>query len=289
MRRRLLGGSLLAAFVVATGACGAPEGPSSAASSSSSTPSTSVTSKASPTSTKPSAGLARDVRRVVANHPDADIALAYAPVGGGVPVVVGDAPPLVAWSTIKVPLALAVVRAGDGERLSTDITSALTASDNEAAARLWESLGDGASASGAVEEQLRRGGDRRTGVPSRVVVEGYSPFGQATWRLTDQTRMTSALPCLSGSRPVTTAMGQVVDGQRWGLGGIAGARYKGGWGSTPEGYVVRQLGIVPGEGGRTAVTLQVRTGTHAQGTAIADQLAQVVRRHRDELPAGACS
>ena len=258
MRRRLFGGSLLAAFVVATGACGAPEGPSSAASSSTSTPSTSVTSRASPTSTKPSVGLARDVRRVVADHPDADI-------------------------------ALAVVRAGDGERLSTDITSALTASDNEAAARLWESLGDGASASGAVEEQLRRGGDRRTGVPSRVVVEGYSPFGQATWRLTDQTRMTSALPCLSGSRPVTTAMGQVVDGQRWGLGGIAGSRYKGGWGSTPEGYVVRQLGIVPGEGGRTAVTLQVRTGTHAQGTAIADQLAQVVRRHRDELPAGACS
>lgn len=223
-------------------------------------------------------------------HPDADIAVAFAPVGTGTKVqVMGEPTPLVAWSTIKVPLTLAVIRAGHGSS-TDDIRRALTASDNEAAARLWDHLGGGGTASAAVESQLRRGGDRRTRVPPQVTVPGYSPFGQATWRLTDQTRFTAALPCLSGSSEVTDDMGHVVDGQRWGLGGMSGAKFKGGWGSTPGGYVVRQLGIVPTKGakGATAVTLQVRTGTHEQGTGIADELVAALRTNRDQLPVGTC-
>lgn len=215
--------------------------------------------------------------------------MAWSPVGTkGAVRVVGDAQPLVAWSTIKVPLALAVVRSGHGQQMGPDIDRALTASDNEAAGRLWADLGGGHRAATAVEVQLERGRDRRTGVPPRVTVPGYSPFGQSTWRLTDQTRFTAALPCLAGSTSITQAMGRVADGQRWGLGGIDGARYKGGWGPTPGGYVVRQLGIVTGAKGATAVTLQVRTGNHQEGTAVADELVEALRSHRGDLPTGRC-
>ena len=214
---------------------------------------------------------------------------AIAPVGGSGRVdVLGDPPTLVAWSTIKVPLSLAVTRSGGGEAAAPDLEAALTASDNAAAARLWESLGDGEEAASAVQSQLRRGGDPRTRVPPQVTVPGYSPFGQAKWRLADQARFAAVLPCLPGSEPVTEAMGRVVDGQRWGLGSIADARFKGGWGPTPSGYVVRQMGLVPGTKGGTAVAVQARTGTYEQGTAVLTEIARVLREHVGDLPTGAC-
>lgn len=275
------------ASISVTTACSQPTTPAT----STTTTSSSTLRTPAPTSsaTPASRDLVRAVGRVVADHPGADVAMAWAPVGTkGRVQVVGDAQPLVAWSTIKVPLSLAVVRAGHGEAMSGDIELALTASDNEAATRLWADLGSGHEASRAVEEQLHRGRDRRTGVPAEVTVPGYSPFGQAIWRLSDQTRFTATLPCLAGSSPVTEAMERVVDGQRWGLGGVDGARYKGGWGSTPGGYVVRQLGIAPGTKGETAVALQVRAGTHEEGTAIADELVRALRQERAQLPVGSC-
>lgn len=230
------------------------------------------------------------MREVAADHPEADVAMAFAPVGAASEVrMVGPSTVLVAWSTIKVPLALAVIRTGAAADAAPDIHAALTASDNAAAGRLWQRLGSGERAASAVEVQLRRGGDRRTQVPPEVSVAGFSPFGQAKWALRDQTRFTAALPCLGGSSRVTDAMGRVVASQRWGLGSLDGARFKGGWGSTPDGYVVRQMGLVPGAKGETAVTLQVRAGTYEQGTAIADELAAVVRSHRRWLPVGECT
>ncbi len=219
-----------------------------------------------------------------------ELAVAIAPVGSREePQVIGEAPTLVAWSTIKVPLALAIQRDGQAEAASGDVDAAITASDNAAAARLWERLGSGESAAEATESELRRGGDDRTDVPPEVTVAGFSPFGQSRWRLVDQARFTSSLPCLSGSARVLDAMGQVVPGQQWGLGTIPGARFKGGWGPTPEGYVVRQLGLVPGAKGETAVTLQVRGGSHGEATRLASEAAEVLEEHAGELPTGSCS
>ena len=237
----------------------------------------------------PDEGLAADLEALEREHPEAQVSAALAPVGtsGGVDVL-GDAATLVAWSTIKVPLSLAVTRSTSGAAAGPDIEAALTASDNAAAARLWDNLGAGEEAALAVESQLRRGGDDRTRVPPQVTVPGYSPFGQAAWGLSDQARFTAALPCLSGSAPITEAMGRVVDGQRWGLGTIDGARFKGGWGPTPGGYVVRQMGLLPGTKGGTAVAVQARTGTHEQGTAVLTEVARVLREHSADLPTGSC-
>ncbi|QBF47500.1 hypothetical protein [Janibacter limosus] len=287
MARRLLAAGV-GVLVALTTACTGSPARSDGATSPRTSSSTSTASTTAPTG-RPATALARSLGRVIGAHPEAEIAVAWSPVGTkGAVRVVGDAQPLVAWSTIKVPLALAVVRAGHGQQMGPDIDRALTASDNEAAGRLWADLGGGHRAATAVEVQLERGRDRRTGVPPRVTVPGYSPFGQSTWRLTDQTRFTAALPCLAGSTSITQAMGRVADGQRWGLGGIDGARYKGGWGPTPGGYVVRQLGIVTGAKGATAVTLQVRAGNHQEGIAVADELVEALRSHRGDLPTGHC-
>lgn len=292
MIRRLVGVVALSLSLVGTSACTGSSSPQGRTGTAPSTVTSSPHTSPAPSRPASTPRLEQAVDTVRRAHPDAEIGVAFAPVGTTAKVrFVGEPTTLVAWSTIKVPLALAVIRAGNGHSSSDDIRRALTASDNEAAARLWDHLGDGDVASAAVERQLRRGGDRRTRVPPQVTVPGYSPFGQATWRLTDQTRFTAALPCLSGSAAVTDDMSHVVDGQRWGLGGMSGAKYKGGWGSTPDGYVVRQLGLVPAKGakGATAVTLQVRTGTHGQGTGIADELVAALRTNRDELPVGTCS
>lgn len=235
-------------------------------------------------------GLVADLEAVAAAHPDAEVSVALAPVGGrSRPRVIGDAEELIAWSTIKVPVSLAVLDSGQSH--PQDIESALTVSDNEAAERLWTSLGTGPDAARSVEQELRRAGDHNTRVPGEVTSPGHSVPGQTVWRLSDQTAFTASLPCRSGSSTVTAAMGRVSAEQRWGLGRVEGARIKGGWGDTPDGYVVRQLGLLPGsEGakGETAASLQVRTGTHAQGTAIADELAGVLQEHAADLPTGSC-
>lgn len=291
---RHLAGTLTVGLAMA--ACSTPggSGPTSSTSTSAPSSTTSTTSTSTSTSTAPAEppvlhrALVADLQEVLRTHEGAEVSVALAPVGSPeLTRVVGEATPLVAWSTIKVPLALAVLRSD--HVAPADTTAALTASDNAAAQRLWEGLGSGASASDAVESELRRGGDTRTEVPPEVTVPGYSAFGQSTWRLADQASFTAALPCLRGASPVTEAMGRVIGGQRWGLGGIDGARLKGGWGPTPEGYVVRQLGIVPGAKGGTAAALQVRTDSHAQGTAIMDAVAAVIEQHRGDLPTGSCA
>lgn len=240
------------------------------------------------TTDRPPSGLTRDLRRVLDQHEELETSVAVLPVGGDDPQVVGEAPTLVAWSTIKVPLALAIQRAGLGEEAAADVEAAITVSDNEAAADLWERLGSGRAASDATEAQLRRGGDEDTEVPPEVTVAGFSPFGQSRWSLADQATFTASLPCLAGSTEVTSAMSRVVPGQGWGLGTIEGARFKGGWGPTPDGYVIRQLGIIPGAKGDTAIALQVRGGDHAADTEVASELAAVLREHSGQLPTGSC-
>jgi hypothetical protein len=220
------------------------------------------------------------LEQVVADHPEAELTIALAPVGGqGAPVTIGSTAVTPAWSTVKVPLALA----------TADVEAALVRSDNEAAMRLWTGLGTPEQARAAVEAVLREAGDRRTAVEARQAVPGYSPFGQTRWRPEDQARFMAGAACLPDARSVTEPMGRVVDWQDWGLGRLDGAVAKGGWGPTPDGYVVRQVGLVPGaKGGSLAVAVQVRTSSHEAGTALADEVGRVVERHLEDLPGGRC-
>lgn len=240
------------------------------------------TGPATSTADAPAAGPA-DAAEV---NVDVPYSLAY--LDNGSVVTGGDLETTVAWSTSKVPVAVAALRAvEDGSSLSDaatvqgNVTSAITASDNAAAEALWASLGDPVTAGAKVEDVLREGGDESTTVQTRVVRDGFTSFGQTLWSAADQVRFADGLSCLAGAQPVLTAMGQISAGQDYGLGRIPDARYKGGWGPDASGsYQVRQFGLVPGADGTpvpVAVAVTSPDGSYESGSAalseIVDQLS----------------
>jgi hypothetical protein len=186
--------------------------------------------------------------------------------------VLGRPPAETAWSTIKVPLAVAALRrpAQDTER---HVDEAITRSDNAAALALWTSLGRPEQAAAAVDEVLRAYGSPETRTQSADLQPPYSPFGQTTWPLSGQARFAAALSCAPGWTPagrVHSLMAGVVPDQRWGIGRLDDAHLKGGWGPDPGGaYVLRQLGTATVEGQTYALALSARTpgGTYAEAAA----------------------
>ncbi|WP_354698729.1 hypothetical protein DSM112329_04422 [Paraconexibacter sp. AEG42_29] len=216
------------------------------------------------------------------------IGLAVSPLGKGQAVEsAGSLKSAIAWSTSKVPVAMAVVAAGRTSAQSSNLRAAITASDNAAAERLWSSLGSGTKAAGAATRQLRSAGDRTTTVQSRRLRSGYTAFGQTVWAVADQARFVAGMPCLKAGRAVLDLMGQTVGGQRWGLGRIDGAaQLKGGWGpgSSPGangGYIDRQMGIARVGGRRVAIAMISRPadGSHETGTRNMTAIATWAKDH----------
>jgi hypothetical protein len=163
------------------------------------------------------------------------------------------------------------------------MVEALTVSDNPAAEALWSSLGSPDVAAAAVERVLASAGDTSTRVETRVVRQGFTPFGQTPWSLAAQVQLMAALPELPYSGPIRELMRRVVPEQRWGIGALGeGAELKGGWGpGTDGGHLVRQMGIVSLSGGRPlAVALATipADGTEASGIANLDRIAHWLGR-----------
>lgn len=235
----------------------------------------------------PAGGSSADLASVV-NSVGMPAGIAVTAVGGRSPVhSAGDWQSGVAWSTIKVPLAVAVARTAPGALESA--ASAITASDNQAAESLWYALGGGDAAASAVGAVLAEGGDTVSRVPSVHTRAGYSIFGQTQWSLTDQATFAGALPCLLSAGRVVDLMGQITPDQRWGLGRIPGARFKGGWGPGESGgYLVRQFGIVPGVGGDVAVAIAVAAPSFEAGTAALSTMASMLAPQLATIPGGNC-
>ncbi|MFE3759763.1 hypothetical protein ACFXO9_36140 [Nocardia tengchongensis] len=217
------------------------------------------------------------------------VGLALIPVGSDQLVTLGDWASGPGWSTMKVPLTLAALRKNSGNQVAA--VNAIEYSDNAAADALWQSLGSPDAAAQIVQDVLREGGDAETTVPATRTRADYSAFGQADWSLADQVKFASKLPCLPESDSVTTLMGKISSGQRWGLGNLDGAQFKGGWGPDTSGnYLVRQVGLIPIRGGEIAIAIatQPNSGSFDDGTVILTKLATLIGKHLDELKGGAC-
>lgn len=212
-----------------------------------------------------------------------------------------------AWSTIKVPIAQRVLAdAGGPANLSQaqagQIEAALTLSDNDAAAALFDSLvstyGSVTEGSEAVGEMLGEAGDTQT-VISTEGRDGFSTYGQTDWSLFEQNKYISALVggCLADQQTTDYLLEQMsnVTSDTWGLGSTGvPAKWKGGWGPGTDGkYLVRQMGVVEIPGGNPMViTLAVipSDGSYESGQAMASEIAAwAVENLGDEVSAaGGC-
>jgi hypothetical protein len=160
----------------------------------------------------------------------------------------------VAWSTIKVPLALAALRSGQPRARDLAVKT-ITESDNPASERLWSLLGEPADAARRVQAVIAESGDTVTAVESRRLRPGFTAFGQTQWALDRQARFAGQLPLILDAAVVIDLMHHITTGQRWGL-AAKGFAAKGGWGPGVAGdYLVRQFGIVPTESGHVGVAL----------------------------------
>ncbi|MFF0487434.1 hypothetical protein ACWDSJ_36560 [Nocardia sp. NPDC003482] len=244
----------------------------------------------------PSATLAADFAALQQDL-HGSVGLAVMPVGGDRAITLGNWTTGIAWSTIKVPLALAALRQ-DPVGLAQTAEAAITASDNDAAQQLWDALGGGDRAAEAVEAILREGGDTttvvadRTNPEARETLDDPLAFGATVWPLVDQVRFASRLPCLKNAARVVNLMGEITSSQSWGLGAFVGAEFKGGWGPDDDtgAYLVRQFGLVPTWTGQIAVALaaQPDSGSYDDATAMLDQLAALLAKHVYELGGGEC-
>ncbi|OHO61907.1 S-adenosylmethionine synthetase [Corynebacterium sp. HMSC036D02] len=152
----------------------------------------------------------------------------------------GDEP---AWSTVKVPIAIAALRDGASPEL---VDLAIKESDNDAAYALWShvqwSEGDAGSAVKALLKEYDTTG------------EFAEPFGYSTWVLEEQAKFGAHLPCIPEAEQVYEAMDDIVEWQDNGLDKLPDTRAKGGWGlsETDNGYTHRQIGVRETAGGGTA-------------------------------------
>lgn len=233
--------------------------------------------------------LAWDFVNTLAPTLPGKVGLAVLPVGGDKVVALGDWTSGPGWSSMKVPLTLAALRKNPGNQVAA--INAIEYSDNAAADTLWQSLGSPEVAAQTVQDVLREGGDTQTTVPSARTRSEYSAFGQADWSLANQLKFTAKLPCLPQSEVVTSLMGKISSAQRWGLGTLDGAVFKGGWGPDTSGnYLVRQLGLIPVDGGQIAIVIatQPNSGSFDDGTVILTKIATLINQHLDELKGGTC-
>lgn len=231
-----------------------------------------------------SAGAAGAGFAKLASQLSGSVGVAYGPPGSsGKATVLGDWSSGPAWSSIKVPIAVATIRKGTGSDQQRRL--AITQSDNAAAEALWSSLGSPAQAGAATESVLAAAGDDQTSVETSRVRQGFTSFGQTDWSLSDAQRFVAGLQCVSGSKPVLSLMSQIASDQRWGL-GQAGTnqRFKGGWGPDTSGaYLVRQIGLIDVKGGTLAVAIAAKPadGSFETGKRQLDTLADWVAAHAE--------
>ncbi|HEX7322538.1 MAG TPA: hypothetical protein VF299_06315 [Mycobacterium sp.] len=226
----------------------------------------------------------------LANTIPAAVGIAYAPVGRNQVGTLGAWSNGVAWSTMKVPLAIAAIRSNrpNAQALAA---KAITASDNDAAEQLWSELGPPAQAAQQVQAVLREGGDAGTAVESQRLRPGFTAFGQTRWPLASQAQFAGHLPCIAGAAPVVGLMHNTVADQRWGLATV-GAPTKGGWGPGPNGgYLVRQFGVVGTPAGQLGVALaaEPNDGTFESGVRALNQMTQWLSANAAALPGGRCT
>jgi hypothetical protein len=205
----------------------------------------------------------------LASQLPAEVGISIATVGSR-PVSYGAWSSGVAWSTIKVPLAIAALRAGSDD--SELVVATITRSDNAAAEQLWNLMGDPADAARQVQAVIREAGDVATVVESQRLRAEYTAFGQTRWSLADQAGFAAGLAHVPEASPVVELMGELTADHCWGM-AAKGFAAKGGWGPGGHGgYLVRQFAMFSDTVG-VALAAEVSDGGYEAGVDVVSRLA----------------
>lgn len=216
----------------------------------------------------------------------APVGLAVAPMGAKNAITAGNLKIQVAWSTAKVPVAIAALNQNPGDNyLKANIAAAIKNSNNGAAEAVYQSLGTPSQAKVKIESVLRQAQNPEVSVPALRLQPGFTIFGQTQWSTTDQAIFAANMRCLANSAYVYDLMGQITPSQRWGLGQLPGARFKGGWGPINGGYLVRQFGVVEIEGQQMGVAIITLTPDFGRGTQILNEIANWLAHNVEPMPA----
>jgi hypothetical protein len=232
------------------------------------------------------------------NEISGEIGVAYAPLGSAQPQTLGPLQVGHAWSSFKVPISVTVMLEQGGSLNSNQealVASAITASDNEAAATLFFELESmtGGRASEAIERALEKAEGAAVEVATAPPPPGaVSSWGQTEWPLSASTSFYGALACGAyggATDTILSDMESVIPEQQWGLGQApfpsgTSVAIKAGWG--PDGsesgpYLVRQAGIIRSGQGGAVVTIaaQDSSGSFEAGVSDLDQVADWVAMH----------
>ncbi|HEY0280727.1 MAG TPA: hypothetical protein VGC32_20875 [Solirubrobacterales bacterium] len=224
-----------------------------------------------------------------------EIGVAYAPLGSARSQTLGPLQVGHAWSSFKVPISVTVMLEQGGSLNSSQeslVASAITASDNEAAATLFLELEamTGGRASEAVERTLENAEGAAVEVATDPPPPGaVSSWGQTEWPLSASTSFYGALACGAyggATDTILNDMERVISEQQWGLGQVsfpsgASVAFKAGWG--PDGsesgpFLVRQAGIIRSPQGGAVVTIaaQDSSGSFEAGVSDLDRVADWV-------------
>ena len=189
----------------------------------------------------------------------------------------GSLQDLPAWSTSKVPVAMAIYAQGKAAGNSGNISAAIRASDNAAAEALWQGLGSSDSQRAqAVTGILRQAGDNHTTVPSTRLRSGFTIFGQTQWSTTDQLQFLQNFNSLPGAAQIKSQMYAAYSNQRWGIGRLPNSAVKGGWGPARSGgYTARQIGWFQSEGKETPIAIAAQASSFGAATAVVDEVAKL--------------
>ncbi len=251
----------------------------------------------------PAPALAADAggsfERLVSGLPGR-VELAVLPLGAGHVEVLGGDAAAHGWSTTKVAVLAAVLKAQE-EDLSAEeqawARSAITESSNESILSLFDSLerleGGLVGASEYVQELLRMSGDEETVVATAPPPPGAATtFGQTEWRPSEAVKFFGALArgCILSARGTSYVLGlmrHIEPSESWGLGsaGLPGVAFKGGWGPESGGaYLVRQSGIVDAGSPRAVAVAIVAfpppgAASFETGTAMVSDTATWLRAH----------
>jgi hypothetical protein len=228
------------------------------------------------------------------------VELAVAPLSSGEAQSLGGDAAAAGWSTTKVLVLSALLRARREELTEQEqawADSAITESNNESVLALFGDLeqleGGLIRASAWMQGLLRESGDEETIVATAPPPAGaVTTFGQTLWKPTNAIKFFSALArgCLLSARGTGFVLGlmqHIEPSESWGLGsgGFASVAFKGGWGPEPDGaYLVRQSGIVD-IGSPRAIAVSIVAfppagpASFEAGTAMLTETARWLRGH----------